>query len=331
MTRRWLRHPLLHFLLIGMALFGLRALWPGTEAAGPPAQREPLVVTAARIETMRADFARRWGKPPSAEELSALIGQAIDEELLYREARALALDYEDPSVRRRLVEKMRVVGSRPGRAPDDLVREARELGLDDDTVVRRLLVEKMRLLLAQDPQAPPITQDELRDYLQSHRERFELPADISFSQVFLAEDKHGARLKRDAQALSLRARRLSPSAAAELSDPFLLGLRIHAWTLNRVMARFGKPFAEQVFALKPGAWSAPIASPYGVHLVWVEEKSAQRLPERDTVRQQLVEGVQKARAEAQLARGIARVRGLYDIRVEGREDLSSSRTLAAGS
>lgn len=329
MVRRWLRHPLLHFVVIGAALFALRAFWPGAEPGRLQAQREPLVVTAARIETLRADFTRRWGKPPTAQELSALIVQTLDEELLYREARLLALDYEDPSVRRRLIEKMRAVDSHPGRDPDELVREARALGLDDDAVIRRLLVEKMRILLAQDPQAPAFTEEQLRDYLQRHRERFELPPAISFTQVFLSEARHGTGLKRDAQTLLRRIRALSPPDAAGLSDPFLLGLRLQAWTWNRVTARFGKPFAEQVFALRPGTWSGPIESPYGLHLVWVEEVSVRRLPEPESIRQQLVEGLQAEQAEAQLARGMERLRGLYGIQVEGHGELSSPRTLAA--
>ena len=64
------------------------------------------------------------------------------------------------------------------------------------------------------------------------------------------------------------------SAAFDLSDPFLLGLEILAYSKSRVQARFGTSFAEQVFARQPGVWSNPIASPYGLHLVRVEEKSA---------------------------------------------------------
>lgn len=278
---------------------------------------------------MQADFSRRWGTAPTPEALSALIAQAVEDEMLYREARMLALDYEDSSVRRRLVEKMRVVSERPGRSPDALVREARVLGLDDDVVIRRLLIEKMRLLLAQDPTAAPLTETELRDYLERHRERFEQPAEVTFSHVFLSADTHGAHLAEDALTTLARVRSLSPSAALELSDPFLLGLRLHVYSESRVTARFGKSFAEQVFALRPGEWSSPIASPYGLHLVRVEERSAPRLPELAAVRRQVVEGVRTERAAAQLARGIARLRSLYEIRIAGREDLSTPGILAS--
>ncbi len=322
---QWLRHPVLHFVLIGVALYGANLLWSPSVPEQPPAQREPVVISAARIETMQADFTRRWGTRPTPEQLSALIAQAVDEELLYREARLLALDFEDSSVRRRLVEKMRAVSDRPGRSPDELVREAHALGLDDDIVIRRLLMEKMRLVLAQDPMAPPLTEMDLRDYLHRHRDRFEQPAELTFSHIFLSKSAHGADLEGDAQRMlaQLRARSTPLSVALEWSDPFLLGQQIRAYSQNRLTARFGKSFAEQVFTLQPGNWSPPIASPYGLHLVWVEEKTAPRLPELATVWRQVAEGAQKERADAQLAQGMTALRKRYEIRIDGRTDPSA--------
>ena len=325
MKWQWLRHPVLHFVLIGVTLFGARVLWSPSVPERPPAKRQPIIVSAERIDAMQTDFSLRWGTAPTPEQMSALITQAVDEELLYREARMLALDFEDGSVRRRLVEKMRVLSTHPGSSPDELVREARALGLDNDVVIRRLLIEKIRILLARDPTAQQPTEEELQDYLQRHRDRFEQPAELTFSHIFLSETARGAQLETDARATLLQTRSLSPASSPvlDLSDPFSLGLQMHAYSRNRITARFGKPFADKAFALAPAMWSDPIASPYGLHLVWVEEKSAPKLPKLAAVRQSVMEGVQKERAAVQLRRGVARVRGLYEIRVDGREDLST--------
>jgi hypothetical protein len=318
MTWRWLRNPMLHFVLIGVGLYGVSLLWSPSGPEQDSGVRDPIRISADRIQAMEADFERRWGKAPSSEEISALIEQNVEDEMLYREARLLALDYEDASVKRRLVEKMRAVGESPARDPDALVREARELGLDDDIVIRRLLVEKMRILLAQDPAAQPLTESELVDYLERNRDRFEQAAELSFSHVFLSEGTRGANLEKDAQAALAQLRTFNPpySAVLELSDPFLLGLEIRAYSKSRVTARFGTSFAEQVFALQPGLWSNPIASPYGLHLVRIEEKAEPRLPGLAAVRQQVAAELEKERAEAQLARGLAHLRELYEIRVD---------------
>ncbi len=319
----WLRHPVLHFVLIGVTLFVARELWSPAAPPRPPVQREPILISAEQIGVMKEDFVRRWGILPTPAQLSALIAQTIEEEMLYREARLLALDFQDGSVQRRLVEKMRALGDRPGRPPEELVSEARALGLDEDIVIRRLLVEKMRILLAQDPGAPALTDADLQDYLDRHRERFLQPAELTFSQLFLDEDLRGASIKDAARATLAQARTLPLADAVALSDPFLLGLRFQAYSRPRLIARFGTAFAEQVFALEPGVWSGPIASAYGLHLVLVEETREPRLPEVAAIRQQLLEAVGTERATQRLAQGLVRLRERYRIRVEGREDLST--------
>jgi hypothetical protein len=330
LTRRWLgqglRHPVLHFVLIGATLFAASVLWSPSGPERPPVQREPIVISAQRISVMEEDFIRRWGIVPTPEQLSALVAQVLEEEMLYREARVLALDFQDGSVHRRLVEKMRAVSDRPGRAPSELIREARALGLDDDIVIRRLLTEKMRILLARDPSAPALTDADLEDYLDRHRERFLQPAELTFSHIYLDQRVHGADLENAARAMLARARTMSPADAIASSDPFLLGLRFRAYSRPRTTARFGKAFAEQVFALEPRVWSAPIASPYGLHLVLVEEKREPRLPELAAVRGRLLEAVGAERAMQRLAQGMARLRARYEIRVEGRDDLSTPGT-----
>jgi len=324
--RRWLRSPVLHFVLIGGALFGVRALPAQRDRA--KTERTPVVISAGRIKQMQADFVQRWGTMPTPEQSKALVEETIDEEVLHREARVLALDFQDRSVRRRLLEKMRVVSDGPARSKDELIGQAHSLGLDDDVVIRRLLVEKMRLLLAEDGNATPPTEEELEDYLERHRDRFEQPAELTFAHVFLSASTRGDHLDEDAKALFERLRRqpLDPESAAEFSDPFPIGLRMQAYTWNRVVARFGKPFAERAFAMQPGAWSDPIASPYGLHLLWVREKTVARVPSLTAVRRQVEQSVLAERAAERLTRGLERLRGLYEIRVE---DVSTPGTALA--
>jgi parvulin-like peptidyl-prolyl isomerase len=328
LTRRWLgqwlRHPVLHFVLIGAVLFTAVELWSPSGPERPPVQREPIVISAAQISVMEEDFVRHWGIVATPQQLSALIAQTVEEEMLYREARVLALDFQDSSVDRRLIEKMRVVSDHPGRSPDELIREARALGLDDDIVIRRLMIAKMRILLARDPLAPALTETDLEDYLHRHRERFLQPAEVTFSHLFLDESVQGADLENAAQATLAKARTIPPADAIALSDPFLLGQRFQAYSQPRITARFGMAFAEQIFSLEPGAWSEPIASPFGLHLVLVEEKREPRLPELDAVRGQLMETVGGERSAQRLAQGLAHLREQYEIRIEERDDLSAT-------
>jgi hypothetical protein len=116
--RRLVHEPLLHFLLLGAALF----VAFGLRGDGSGGERDTIVISAGRIESLSAAFARTWRRPPSAEELAALIQEHVREEVFYREALALGLDRDDTVVRRRLRQKLEFLAegiaapSEPGEA-----------------------------------------------------------------------------------------------------------------------------------------------------------------------------------------------------------------------
>ncbi len=103
-TRRWLRDPLVVFLLIGVGVFAFdRWRDPGD------AERRVIDVTEAQVDGIRARWEAQFGRSATDEELGALIDEAVKEEILYREAQRLALDRDDAIVRRRLAQKMTFV------------------------------------------------------------------------------------------------------------------------------------------------------------------------------------------------------------------------------
>ena len=99
---RLIKDPLVHFLLIGAALFAIAAMRGAPVGSGP----ERIVVTAEQVAQARAAAAALQGREPTAEELAALVEPTVRDEVLYREALALELDVNDDEVRRRLIEKM---------------------------------------------------------------------------------------------------------------------------------------------------------------------------------------------------------------------------------
>jgi hypothetical protein len=65
-----------------------------------------IVVTPERIDQLAAGYNSVWKRMPTDDELDALIGEHVREEVYYREALALGLDRNDTVVRRRLRQKM---------------------------------------------------------------------------------------------------------------------------------------------------------------------------------------------------------------------------------
>lgn len=118
--RRWLREPLLHFLLLGAAIFGAFGLF------GPDdARQSVIVVSQGEIEGQIEAFRRTWLRLPTQAELDGLIREHVRDEIYYREGLALGLDRDDTVIRRRLRQKLEFVAEAAGMAAEPADDELR--------------------------------------------------------------------------------------------------------------------------------------------------------------------------------------------------------------
>ncbi len=316
---RLMRAPALRFLAIGGVIFGLVALRDRT--TGPElALPEPLVLRVGDVLALRARWRRDLGVDLRGASLAAAVERYVDEELLFREARRLGLHRLDTAVRARLLDNMEfVAGEGDAAQPGQMVEEAHALGLDEqDPVVRRTLVEKMKLLAGKPRAERPPTDDELRAFHAEHGDRWMQPARIRFAQVFLSRERHGKDLERAARDLALVV--AGPAAwqrdALVQGDAFPLGTAATEIDQARVRQRFGPEFAHAVFALAPGRWQGPVPSSYGLHFVWIEERTPGALQPFATVRVQVEQALAEQRTRHHLARALTRLRRLYAVRIE---------------
>jgi hypothetical protein len=102
--RRLLGEPLLHFLLIGIALFGFYR-W---KAPADPVGRR-IVITQGVVDDLVTQHVAARGREPSSAELNHLIESYVHDEILYREGVALGLDRDDLVVKRRVRQKIEVM------------------------------------------------------------------------------------------------------------------------------------------------------------------------------------------------------------------------------
>ena len=99
------REPLLHFLLIGIALFAFYDLTAEQDNETP----NLIVRNSGQIEQLTANFKRTWMRSPTQNEVDALVDNFIREEVFYREALAMGLDQNDPIVKRRMRMKLEFI------------------------------------------------------------------------------------------------------------------------------------------------------------------------------------------------------------------------------
>ncbi|MCG8456253.1 MAG: peptidyl-prolyl cis-trans isomerase [Holophagales bacterium] len=321
---RILSQPLVHFLCLGALLYGLDR----PPAPTVHADEEPVVITSLQIDRLRARWRQEQGRDPDPEEESSLVDGLVNEELIFREALRRRMHSSDLVVWRRLSDKMSFLEAGSDHDPGQLVQTAVDLGLHrDDPIIRRRLIEKMRLLAG--AQAGPLQADEhqIRAYYERHQERFMEPARLRLSQVFSSRERWGPKLEEEAlrRAAEVRNRGLTPEEAVAIGDPFLLGHHLPFRTLDQLARIFGAELVEQAAELEAGVWSLPLSSAYGSHLVWVHEALPRRPAALASVRHRVLEGMRVERRERRLAELVAELRLRYPVRIETGDRIGGAR------
>jgi len=240
-VRRLLREPLLHFLLLGVALFvASHYLERGRGGIEPSKQ---IQLTLDDVRQLDLVFQSQWRRPPTPDEFGRLVESKIQEEILYREGLAMGLD-------------------------------------KDDTIVKRRMAQKMRFLAEDVAAAREPTTAELRSWYEPNSSRFAQPSRVSFRHLYFSPDRRGSRARDDAvKALArLAGQPQDAKLAGSLADPFMFQDYYRDRAPEYLGKEFGPQFALAVAKLSPGSWQGPIESGFGWHLVYVDTLIPGRVP-----------------------------------------------------
>ena len=244
---KFLREPLVHFLLLGVAIFAAYNIISKHTAERPG----EIVITSGKIENMVTTFSRTWQRPPTQEELSGLIRDYVREEVAYREAKAMGLDEDDTIIRRRLRQKLEFVS-------DNLA----SLSEPTDGELQAYLKSHPENFTTES------TYTFQQVYLnpQKHGANLQKDAQQLLVKLQQAGDKADALL---------------------LSDSFLLNHQFTNVSETELKKVFGERFANEISVLKLGLWKGPIESGYGAHLVFLSNRSPGRTALLEEVRDQV--------------------------------------------
>ena len=273
-----LREPLLHFMVIGAAIYLLYGVFAETL---PEADDKTIVVTAGEIEWMQTSWQKRWNRPPTAAEFDGLVQQYIKETVLYREALTMGLNQHDQVIRRRLAQKLEFLAK-------DLVA------------------------------LTPPTEKELQSYFESHLDRYQEPTRYTFTQVFIDPDKRGDTTLEDAEVIkaTLVAQGEAIEDAGALGDDFMLQNYYPEKDQSEIQKHFGSGFAESLIELSSGQWHGPVLSGYGVHLVYVSNIIEPPAPVFAEVRERVVQDWTMDRSEELNEQFYANLRDRYTVVIE---------------
>jgi hypothetical protein len=275
--RRLLREPLLHFLLIGAALF---MLYGALNRGRSDAPRD-IVISAARVEALAESFATVWMRPPTPEEIKGLVDDHIAEEIYYREAIAMGLDQDDTVIRRRLRQKMEFISEDAATATEPTDAE-------------------LRAYLAAHPEK----------FLEPAELTF---VQVFFSTEKRGDQ---ARPSAERLLAELQAGR-GPAILAEAGDPTLLPGDMQSASPQVIANAFGSDLAEQILEAPVGQWTGPLQSGFGLHLVRVDDRKAGATPGLELIRPIVLREWQSGQRTEFNKAFLDSLRAKYDIRVEG--------------
>ena len=287
--KRWLREPLLHFLVGGGVLFAVYAwLNPSTPVAGPGPRQ--VRIGAGEVRWLTETWVRQWHREPTAEELRVLVSNLLKEELLSREAREMRLD-------------------------------------EGDTIVRRRLAQKLEFLLQDTAKLVEPTETELRSLYDAAPDAYRTESRVSFTQIYFSRERRDDASK-DAADMLTKLATASTADVGELGDRLLVEAEFRNADRQTVASAFGPRFAEAVFALRPGAWHGPVESGYGLHLVRVSEKDLGRRRDFAEVRAEVVERWREQKQRESEAGFFERLMEKYDVVLDdGLKSIIDPRTI----
>src|SRR5271166_1426324 len=239
--KRLVREPLIHFLLIGAALFAVYHYLQPARGAAPSSKQ--IQLSLDDLAQLSALFQSQWRRDPTPQEFGRMVEQKVQSEVLYREALAMGLDKDDEIVKRRMAQKMQF--------------------LAEDVAA------------AHEPSTA-----ELKAWFEKNSNKFALPSRYSFRHLYFSPDKRGKNAQADAAAAltKIAGQPEDSKLAAASGDSFMFQDYYGDRTPEAIAKEFGPQFAVALEKLKPGSWQGPVESGYGWHLVYVDTVIPGRIP-----------------------------------------------------
>ena len=254
--KRMLKEPLIHFLLLGGLIF---VLYGFLNRNNENPESNTIIIQDSDVLRLTKAYQQSWNKTPDAATLKDLIENEIESEMLYREALRLNLDHNDEIIRRRLKQKY-------------------------EFLVKDLAVSS----------AP--TDAELEAFYKENPSNYQSSERLSFHQIYFSPDLRSNPLE-DAKAFyeKIKTKSIEEIEVSKSGDAF----HLQHYYANRDFAStrqvFGKDFANAIFEKPQMGWLTPVASGYGIHLVYISNITKGEVIAFETVKEEVLQDWQQAK------------------------------------
>ena len=244
-----LKEPLLHFLLLGAALFYFYSLVGDNQTSD-----NEITISATKIGQLKYSFEKTRQRQPSQEELDALVSNYFKEQVAYQKGKELGLLDGDSIIQKRIQQKLEFM-------VEDRVAsiEPNEEQLTVFLAKHREEYRKEQLFSFEQLYFNPELHNDIMDNMQTTVSKIKSLTDSEQSQENLLA----------------------------LSDNIYLEYEYNNMPFSQVARYFGSDFAETLGTLEAGKWLPDVKSGYGVHIVKLKAKQGGELQPLAAVRAQV--------------------------------------------
>ena len=275
---RWLREPLVQFLIAGAVLF---AAW---HALNPREARDTarIELTEGDLKQMTVGWLAQGRPPPSPEQMHSLIENKVREEVLYREALALGLDRDDTIIKRRLAQKMEFLANDTASVRDPAPGELQQwFAANQSRFATPPRVTFRHVYFSFDRRGEAARGDAVNALKARDSVAAQRPPAIPSGDAFMFQDRYTDR------------------------------------TPDQVAAIFGPAFADALFRATPRSWQGPIESGYGWHLVLIDAMDAARVPAFAEAEPAIRDAWMAEQRDASKRRAFETMRAKYEVALPG--------------
>ncbi len=284
--KKWMREPLVHFILGGALLFFINSQvndsYDVDNHSIPVDDKALIEYFQYSQKSFDAKKATAMLETMTVEERSALEENYIRDEILYRESLVLGLDANDDVIRARLIQKM-----------DYII-----LGIEGSE--------------------PPASEADLQDYFKQNQEDYRIAPNISFTHVFYKNKNRGqvaATALAAATLKDLRSEQISFQAASKYGERFYFYRNYLERASDFIKSHFGSDMTGKLFddSVLLDSWQGPFDTEYGAHLVLIRERLPSRLPELAEVAPLVLADYQRFKREQARMQAVEALKRKYRI------------------
>lgn len=250
-----LRDPLLHLLLIGLALYLTYEVLNQSPDTSEQSSQNQVAFTLEPISPQRIQAQLLQN--------SVLQNALKQSQPATTSGKPVTVDHAKTNASSSALSEQALI-----KAINDeiLLQQAYRLGLNDDALIRERLINKAKFALEGKFVAPLISEEALQHFYNTHKAQYKETDTISFEQALIAPKHYPKAIE---LVNAPRESTVTDAQIAPLQQRAFISAHFNAANQSTIESLFGQQFLQQLLTSPINQWQGLVPSKHGKHLIKV--------------------------------------------------------------